>query len=245
MQPLPLGESGGLWVEVSVDAAAERLEVASYGQEEGAARTAHFACGLAGAGAEPGGAAPPSLASARALCPRPAELRQLYAAFERIGLQYGGGFRTLAAAWSSGGADGGVAARLRRRRCLGGTQVHPADLDGALQLTALLAKSAGSETRLPFSVGEAALSDASGTAWPVAERQGASLAGVWIGAKDAKAANALERQLSSRKSIQELNDAHIMKTAVQDKAGQIEGEKKRSSLNSMLERRPTVEECSG
>ena len=69
MQPLPLGESGGLWVEVSADAAAERLEVASYGQEEGAARTAHFACGLAGAGAEPGGAAPPSLASARALCP--------------------------------------------------------------------------------------------------------------------------------------------------------------------------------
>ena len=45
-------------------------------------------------------------------------------------------------------------------------------------------------------------------------------------------------------TIQELNDAHIMKTAVQDKAGQIEGEKKRSSLNSMLERRPTAQDLS-
>ena len=60
----------------------------------------------------------------------------------------------------------------------------------------------------------------------------------------AKAANALERQLSSRKSIQELNEAHIMKTAVQDKAGQIEDQKRRSSLNSMLERRPTAKDLS-
>ncbi|EOD12436.1 hypothetical protein EMIHUDRAFT_213701, partial [Emiliania huxleyi CCMP1516] len=84
MQPLPLGESGGLWVEVSVDAAAERLEV------------------------------------------------------------------------------------------------HPADLDGALQLTALLAKSAGSETRLPFSIGEASLGVPRGGLWPVATRTAADAQCVWL-----------------------------------------------------------------
>ena len=67
--------------------------------------------------------------------------------------------------------------------------MHPADLDGSLHLTALLAEAtAAGEIRLPFSVGEAALTDVSGSPWPVAERQGANMTGVWIGAKDAKAA---------------------------------------------------------
>ena len=35
---------------------------------------------------------------------------------------------------------------------------------------------------LPFSVGEATLCDVSGAAWPVAERQGSNMMGVWLGA---------------------------------------------------------------
>ena len=48
---------------------------------------------------------------------------------------------------------------LERRAALQGTHVHPADLDGALQSTALLARGDGSggETRLPFAVDVACL----------------------------------------------------------------------------------------
>ena len=98
----------------------------------------------------------------------------IYARFRSVGLEYGPEYRTLTSARVS--RDAGVAVgQLRRRSRKEGTRVHPADLDGSLHLTALLAEAtAAGEIRLPFSVGEAALADVSGAAWPVAERQGAS-----------------------------------------------------------------------
>jgi len=79
---------------------------------------------------------------------------QLYAKFLSIGLEYGPTFRTLRAAWVPSAA--GVAmADLVRYSSLQGTSVHPADLDGALQLTALLSPEFVNETPLPYSVSEA------------------------------------------------------------------------------------------
>ena len=71
--------------------------------------------------------------------------------------------------------------RLRRRCNRFGTQVHPADLDGALQQTALIAEDTDAgETRLPFMVGEATLTSAKGRMCSIVERQGATSAGVWL-----------------------------------------------------------------
>ncbi len=81
------------------------------------------------------------------------------------------------AAWVA--REAGLAiGQLRRRTLRQGTFIHPADLDGVLQLTAMLVSSSAAETRLPFTVGEAALWSAPGRAWPVVERQGANATGV-------------------------------------------------------------------
>ena len=101
----------------------------------------------------------------------------LYDAFDAAGLQYGPGYRALLHAW--GGGEGGAAsARLRARRSArDGTAVHPADLDGALQLSAVSASSRGGgregETRLPFAVDDAWLRSAEGEPWAVRAHAGA------------------------------------------------------------------------
>ena len=98
----------------------------------------------------------------------------LYDAFDAAGLQYGPGYRALLHAW--GGGDGGAAsARMRARRSArDGTVVHPAELDGALQLSAVAASGRGGgregETRLPFAVDDAQLCGAAGEAWAVRAR---------------------------------------------------------------------------
>ena len=93
-------------------------------------------------------------------CDSAAVAGTLYALFRRVGLEYGPAYRTLemvlAAAMVRAGEAG---ARLRRRAEWQGARVHPADLDGALQLSVVLAGSgeASGETRLPFSVERASL----------------------------------------------------------------------------------------
>merc|ERR1712185_658509 len=87
---------------------------------------------------------------AAALCPAAA-----YASLRSSGLEYGRSFRVLEAAWAGAAA---ASALLHRRRYGEGTLVHPADLDGALQLSALLtAQPARGGTALPFAVEEAGL----------------------------------------------------------------------------------------
>ena len=71
----------------------------------------------------------------------------LYDAYSSVGLQYGPGFRTLSRAW--GGTC--CVAQLARRTEWQGTHVHPADLDGALQLGAV-------SPSVPFAVDTAQLS---------------------------------------------------------------------------------------
>ena len=73
---------------------------------------------------------------------------------------------------SGGAADAGAAGnalgRLYARSTHEGTQVHPADLDDALCMSAAIASSGeDGETRLPFAVDDALLQGASGRLWAV------------------------------------------------------------------------------
>ena len=102
----------------------------------------------------------------RAPC-RAAELGALYDGFDAVSLQYGPGYRTLEDAW---GGTGAAFARLRVRARQEGTQVHPADLDDALCVSALIT-SRGSGTRLPFAVDEALLQGGPHELWALVGRQ--------------------------------------------------------------------------
>ena len=92
------------------------------------------------------------------------DAEEAYRSFGRVGLEYGPTHRTLAAVCST---EQGALARLYLRSDARGTPVHPADLDGALQLTMLLAPSASSQTRLPFAASEVMLIGGRGCLWPV------------------------------------------------------------------------------
>ena len=179
LQPLVLdGDLSEARVRVGVSEG--RFEVTSEGGGE--ASTAHCAGGASAAsGPLPG----LSLAAARASCGEAVDAASLYSLLRWVGLEYGPRYRTLeVAAVSSAGTAVG---RLCRRSRKEGTRVHPADLDGSLHLSSLLAEAGEGETRLPFSVGEAALADASGTAWPVAEREGGGAVGVVVASGAASA----------------------------------------------------------
>jgi len=109
-------------------------------------------------------------------CARPLDVCALYAGFDALGLQYGPAYRMLARVWpavpsiATAVVPAVAAGRLHARRARQRTSVHPADLDGALQLSAALAPSSGratSETRLPFAVNEAVVRSGLGVQWAV------------------------------------------------------------------------------
>jgi hypothetical protein len=100
-----------------------------------------------------------SFAHARERFTNEVDVATLFAAFARAGLQYGPGFRRLSRVWS---ASDGAAAELKRRDQRQFTHVHPADLDGALQLSACAAVLGDATTRLPFAVDGALLSGGGG-----------------------------------------------------------------------------------
>ena len=89
----------------------------------------------------------------------------LYDGFDAVGLQYGPRFRTLVHAWCAGVR---ATAQLRARATHEGTAVHPADLDDALCVGAVVSRGeGGGGTRLPFAVDEARLQGGGGAAWAV------------------------------------------------------------------------------
>jgi acyl transferase domain-containing protein/acyl carrier protein len=116
----------------------------------------------------------PCIPAVKKLCAAAVAVAFIYSGFRSVGLQYGPHFRMLATAYATQAGAG--LGRLHRRTRREGTRVHPADLDAALQLTAVLADGAANETRLPFSIGSAALYSACGRLWSVVGRQDASLA---------------------------------------------------------------------
>ena len=93
-------------------------------------------------------------------CAHAAAVGALYDGFDAAGLQYGPGYRTLERAWASAAR---ATARLRARSDQAGTAVHPADLDDALCVGALMASGGdGGATRLPFAVDDAMLQGSPG-----------------------------------------------------------------------------------
>ena len=101
-----------------------------------------------------------------------AQVSALYASFDAGGLQYGPAYRTIVQAWAGGGD---TQARLRARVASEGTAVHPADLDDALCVGALIGRSnrgeANVQTRLPYALDDVLLQEvASGELWAVRRR---------------------------------------------------------------------------
>ena len=190
LQPLPV-EVPGLFVDCSVVDGQFKVRSTTEGDTEAwasDAAVAHCTGSLAPRARD--GLQRVDLTSARArmrLCGWPPY--EMYFGFQMLGLQYGSDYRTLEQMWADG--RGQAAGRLRARFSQQGTQVHPADLDDALCVTAVacngvveapaevdledleaLARLAnqdggGGETRLPFAVDDAMLQGAPGRLWAV------------------------------------------------------------------------------
>ena len=155
-------------------------------------RSGEAAAGAAGALAHCTGAARPAAAAAlaweagagaarRGGCERAVSARAQYDGFDAAGLEYGPVYRALerahaagdaAADGATGGARRGAAARLRSTARPRGVAVHPAELDGALQLGGALAPvgpaaDGATATRLPFGVDESLVRRGADEAWAV------------------------------------------------------------------------------
>ena len=169
LQPLVLDDVDSLTVTISIDTNADRFELSS--MSEDGQKVPHCAGDAEATDSTLSG---PAVAAALGSSYAAVDIAAFYGAFRSVGLQYGPEFRALRSLWAN--RDEGVAVGRLRRRCNdAGTKVHPADLDGALQQTGLLAEATSGETRLPFMVGEATLISAKGRMCSIVERQGAYL----------------------------------------------------------------------
>lgn len=92
----------------------------------------------------------------------------LYDHFHAIGLHYGPAYRMIVQAWQCN-ARRAATSRLRRRGDWQGTSVHPADLDGALQLSSTMTGRDGG-LRVPFAIDVAHMGDAAAARWTVSWR---------------------------------------------------------------------------
>ena len=152
LQPLAI-ESPGLLVECAVSDG--RFEVRS--RDDGTLNDATVHCSGATAAANACQRIDQTLLRTAS---RLVDVDALYNGFNAVGLQYGPGYRTLVQAWAGTSTALG---RLNARSTHEGTQVHPADLDDALCMSAAIASSGGDgETRLPFAVDGALLQGALG-----------------------------------------------------------------------------------
>ena len=113
----------------------------------------------------------PRVSEMRSCVSRAMDGTALYGMFWSAGLEYGPAHRTLEAAWiSRAAATRHALGRLRVRREWQGTQVHPADLDGALQLPMALAEpptGRAPPTLLPFAADAVWVGGGVGRLWPV------------------------------------------------------------------------------
>ena len=165
LQPLDLDDVAHLHVDCAIDLSLLELEilsVESVGSGTALSPSVHFKTSLSSL--YDGAWLPAQLHALRGRSPQPTDASSAYISFARIGLEYGAGHRTLVSVWSSSSFEHAVG-RLRDRAESQGTMVHPADLDGALQLPMVLTPS--TQTRLPFAVGEAILSAGHEKMWPV------------------------------------------------------------------------------
>ena len=80
------------------------------------------------------------------------DTNELYSTFAKLGLQYGLEYRRIERCWGSIEPDNVNVARLLSRSSWHGANVHPADLDAAIQLCLLPPHAHTNELRLPFAV---------------------------------------------------------------------------------------------
>lgn len=131
LRPLLLHDLDGLWVACQLEPASCHFDIHSATDDnEEADRADHCAGDALAAAKAPRQAA---LLSAREAAADVIDVPKMYRALGQTGLDYGRRYRTLAAAWAS--AEQGLAfGALRKRTDMEGTQLHPADVDGALQV---------------------------------------------------------------------------------------------------------------
>ena len=183
--PLALDGEGGVTRSHKLEYVLDNERGGTFEVRSGAA-----AAGAAGALAHCTGAARPAAAAAlaweagaaaarRGGCERAVGARAQYDGFDAAGLEYGPVYRALERAHAAGdaAADGatgvarrGAAARLRSTARPRGVAVHPAELDGALQLGGALAPvgpaaDGATATRLPFGVDESLVRRGADEAW--------------------------------------------------------------------------------
>ena len=214
LQPLALEAGGAAWVECVL------LESGAFEVRSGSGEAvAVVHCSGQWAAAEAAAWRPLGLAAARERCDGAADTSALYAALCSAGLQYGPAYRALEAAWQGAG-EATARLRLRRRASLAGTQVHPADLDGALHSTALLRRGGGgeAETRLPFAMdGVLMRGPAAGVLWAVASASGADAADVALGGGDGVAYAQLDGYHARKlRAYAESHQEHLYETVWRD-----------------------------
>ena len=164
LQPLVLDECA--CVECTLDGGSGELTVRSRASRGTADSAIHFSA-VAASDAHSRQPAPSWL---RSRVSHPTRGSSLYDMFWSVGLEYGPAHRTLDVAWASAGAAIG---RLRGRREWQGTQLHPADLDGALQLPMAIAEASAGRappTLLPFAADAATVAVGRCRLWPVRVR---------------------------------------------------------------------------
>ena len=170
LQPLALEAGGAAWVECALldDGA---FEVRSGGGE--AVEVVH--CSGQWASGDVMAWRPFGLTAAQERCFNTVDVTALYTALNAVGVQLGSAWLSLDAVWEGGG-EATARLRLRRRATLAGTQVHPADIDGAFSTASLLTRGGEdealyghTETRVPFAVGRVLMrGPAAGVLWAVA-----------------------------------------------------------------------------
>ncbi|WP_437915946.1 amino acid adenylation domain-containing protein [Sorangium sp. So ce302] len=158
--PLSLPEQGWVRVQVVVSEATDAGHAVTVYSQPLSSRhedawTEH-ATGRLRAASREAPAALVDLAAARARCSASVDVVELYGAFEGMGLSYGPAFRGLEALWRG---HGEVVARVALPAAAGEDAgahgAHPALLDAALQvLVAVFGAKLGSETYLPWEVGD-------------------------------------------------------------------------------------------
>ena len=107
----------------------------------------------------------------RKICTDGVAKKEFYELLDKSGLNYGPAFRAVESVWTTSGCIPRVAT-LRSRKLRQGTNVHPADLDGALQLSVANLAPDNTGTRLPFAVDDAHLLGHAGSLSASVEAQG-------------------------------------------------------------------------
>ena len=142
--------------------------------------------------------------------PQATDLANMYAMCYELGLHHGPAFRSLSKTWASDGV--GIAA-LRERINRQGMLVHPADLDGCLQLGVAASVARSSGARVPFAVDSANLQAATGSLFAVTEFTSVETCNMQLGKHSREASSMIgysSREMRSATGGERESGIHVM-----------------------------------